>query len=78
MTRNLETRLQRLERIAAMSVISPERAAQARQKLAELLDTIAPGLLFLEQATCPAIPVQALHSHYMDAGQQKAQRVRLG
>ncbi len=41
--RDLELRLQRLERIAAMSVISPERAAQARQKLADLLDTIGPG-----------------------------------
>jgi hypothetical protein len=38
----------------------------------------APGLSFLEQATCPAIPVQTLHSHYMNAGQQKAQRVALG
>jgi len=35
---------------------------------------IAPGLSFLEQATCPAIPAQTLHSHYMNAGQQKARR----
>ena len=42
MSRNLESRLERLERIAATPIIPPELAAQARQKLADMLDTIGP------------------------------------
>ena len=42
MSRTLETRLQRLERIAARPTIAPELAALARQKLVDMLDKIGP------------------------------------
>lgn len=42
MSKSLETRLQRLERIAARPTVAPELAALARQKLADALDRIGP------------------------------------
>ncbi|MDE1952338.1 MAG: hypothetical protein KGL51_00465 [Betaproteobacteria bacterium] len=59
MSRSLETRLQRLERIAAKPRCSPERVAQAREKLMGLLERTGPHevLARLEQraTTGPAL-----------------------
>jgi len=42
------------------------------------LDNIGAGPPGIVMRTCPAIPAKTLHSPYMSAAQQKAQRVRLG
>jgi hypothetical protein len=45
---------------------------------AERPNNIAAGPPGIVMRTCPAIPAKTLHSPYMSAAQQKAQRVRLG
>jgi hypothetical protein len=45
---------------------------------AERPNNIAAGPPGIVLRTCPAIPAKTLHSPYMSAAQQKAQRVMLG
>jgi len=45
---------------------------------ADRLNDIAADPPGIVMRACPAIPAKTLHSPYMSAAQQKAQRVRLG